>query len=106
MMSSALWYTDSALHVTGWPTPSNYDPIRGRGFAYPNQLTVETTIRPANEGAGVLVGERAIQPAHQCLERGLLNSYFFCSGGVPWPLYWPTCRSSVCGSRGLRSSCC
>jgi hypothetical protein len=46
MMSGALWYTGSALHVTGWPTPSNYDAIRGWGLAYLDELKVETTIRP------------------------------------------------------------
>jgi hypothetical protein len=48
MMSSALWYTDSTLHVTGWPTPSHYDAIGGRGLAYLDDLKVETTICPAN----------------------------------------------------------
>jgi hypothetical protein len=59
MMSSALWYTYSALHFTGWPTPSNYDAIGGRGHAYLDELKVETTIRQTNEGAGVLVGAHA-----------------------------------------------
>ena len=46
MMSSALWYTYSTSHFTGWPTPSNYDTIGGPGEAYPNELKVEITIRP------------------------------------------------------------
>ena len=45
MMSGALWYTDSALHVTDWPAPSNYDAIRGQGLAYLDELKVETPIR-------------------------------------------------------------
>jgi hypothetical protein len=46
MMSGVHWCTYSTVHFTGWPTPSNYDAIRGRGLTYLDELKVETTIRP------------------------------------------------------------